>query len=77
MDAVLNLLKTLEVDQTVFIQFAIFLIAYFPIKYLIFQPYFEAYRERIRRTEGNQQDSHNFLAEANQLKEQFEENSRS
>tara|TARA_B100000749_G_scaffold122825_1_gene93894 strand:+ start:138738 stop:139181 length:444 start_codon:yes stop_codon:yes gene_type:complete len=76
MDSILNLLKTLELDSTIFIQFGIFLLAYLPIKLLVFKPYFEAYKERLRRTEGNQQDSESFLKEANELKEKLEVRTR-
>ena len=53
MRAVLDILISLGVNQTVFAQFVVFLVAFIFLKYFIFSPYLRAYEERRKRTVGS------------------------
>lgn len=52
MNAVLDILISLGINKTVFIQFGIFIISFLFLKIFIFSPYLKAYEERRRRTVG-------------------------
>ncbi len=53
MNAVLDILKALGVNETVFPQFIIFLVAFLFLKVFVFTPYMAAYEERRKRTVGS------------------------
>ena len=54
MHAVLEILRSLGVNETVFPQFGIFIISFLFLKIFIFSPYLAAYEERRKRTVGSQ-----------------------
>lgn len=53
MSAILDILVSLGVNKTVFIQIAVFLLAFSFLKYFVFNPYLAAYMERRERTVGH------------------------
>ena len=53
MGAVLDILIGLGINETVYAQFAIFILAFTFLKYFIFSPYLAAYEERRKRTVGS------------------------
>jgi F0F1-type ATP synthase membrane subunit b/b' len=54
MNQVLDILKSLGVNETVFPQFGIFIVSFLFLKIFIFSPYLAAYEERRKRTVGSQ-----------------------
>lgn len=68
----MELLTSLGVDETIAYQVVIFLVTYVAMTHILFKPYFVAYKERLDRTEGNQEASERFLVEAGELKEEYE-----
>lgn len=54
MNQVLDILKSLGVNETVYPQFAIFIVSFLFLKIFIFSPYLAAYEERRKRTVGSQ-----------------------
>ncbi|MCB9027181.1 MAG: ATP synthase F0 subunit B [Bdellovibrionaceae bacterium] len=48
------ILESIGLNQTIFIQFAIFFVTYIFVNLLVFKPYNKAYEERVKKTEGNQ-----------------------
>lgn len=54
MQAVLDILMSLGVNETVVPQFIIFIVAFLFLKIFIFSPYLAAYEERRKRTVGSQ-----------------------
>lgn len=81
MDAVLNILRSLGMDDTVYPQFVIFIVTFIFLNLLVFKPYLNAYLERRKRTVGSQDVAKEILAdiearEAQYSKEAKEINSR-
>lgn len=70
------LLQDLGINQTIYLQFVLFVMAYVPLHFLLFKPYFTAYSERINRTEGNQKTSERLLDEAQDLRVRYENKSK-
>jgi F-type H+-transporting ATPase subunit b len=68
----MELLIGLGVNQTFWFQFAAFLIAYLILHFVLFVPYFRAYEERIRKTEGQTDLAERYLAESQELQAQYE-----
>jgi F0F1-type ATP synthase membrane subunit b/b' len=54
MNQVIDVLNSLGVNETVFPQFAIFIVSFLFLKIFIFSPYLAAYEERRKRTVGSQ-----------------------
>ncbi len=54
MNQLLDILKSLGVNETVFPQFGIFIVSFLFLKIFIFSPYLAAYEERRKRTVGSQ-----------------------
>jgi F0F1-type ATP synthase membrane subunit b/b' len=71
MGAVLDILTGLGVNETVFAQFAIFIVAFLFLKYFIFSPYLAAYEERRRRTVGGSGVAKELQQEITSLEERF------
>ncbi len=76
MGAVLNILTGLGVNETVFAQFAIFIVAFVFLKYFIFSPYLAAYEERRRRTVGGSGVAKELQQEIDELEGQFSQEAR-
>lgn len=66
-----EILKNLGLDETLFFQFGIFLIAYLAMNFIVFRPYLKAYNERVRRTLGSREETQNLLQQVNQKKEEY------
>lgn len=71
MSQVIEILKSLGIDSSVYFQFAIFFIAYFVMSNVVFKPYLKAYNERQRRTVGGQAEAENLLKEAAEKEESY------
>lgn len=73
---IIGLLISLGVNSTFYQQFVLIAVTCIILHHFLFKPYYEAYSERIQRTEGNQQTSERVLVEAEELKNQFENKTR-
>lgn len=73
----MDIIKTLGIDSTVFIQFALFLVAYFSLTKLVFEPYLKILDERRKRTVGSQEDVQSFVTSTEELTSRFEVQARS
>lgn len=67
MSEIINILVSLGVNKTVFIQMGIFLLAFTFLKYFIFGPYLKAYIERRKRTVGHSDVAREMKAEIDAL----------
>jgi F-type H+-transporting ATPase subunit b len=67
----MDLLIQLGVNETLGIQLAVFLVAFVALKYLLFEPYYAAYKERQERTLGKTELAERFVAEARDLEEKY------
>lgn len=71
MSQVIEILKSLGVDTTVYYQFAIFFIAFFSMKTIVFKPYLDAHDERKKRTVGGEKEAVQLLAEAEEKENKY------
>lgn len=67
----MELLSALGVNQTVAIQFIIFVVVYFVLNKVLFTPYIAALEERRSRTEGQSEKAEQFMEEAKALHDQY------
>lgn len=67
----MELLTALGVNQTVSIQFALFIVVYFILNKVLFTPYLAALDERRSRTEGQSEKAEQFMEEAKSLQEKY------
>lgn len=72
----MELLTSLGVNQTLAVQFAIFLVTYVALKYFLFGPYYQAYHERNERTVGKTELAERFVAETRELEDKFASRAR-
>lgn len=77
MDIVLGILQSLGANETVWLQLVLFLVAYIFLSKVLFKPYLEAYIERKKRTEGNQQIAERVIAETQELEHVYQKKARS
>ncbi len=77
MDTVLGIFTSLGVNSTISIQFVIFVIAYVIVLNLVVKPYYNAYLERQKRTQGNQDLAETLTAQARELEASFQRKARS
>jgi|GEM_PF-3570346 len=71
MEMLLGLIDSLKLDNTVFIQFLIFLVGYSIIYYVLFKPYNEAAKIRYERTKGNEDSADKYDDEIEILKRKY------
>jgi F-type H+-transporting ATPase subunit b len=67
----MDLLTSLGVNSSLFIQFGLFLVVYVVLKHVLFEPYYAAYKERSERTVGKAELAERFVNETKALEEQF------
>ena len=72
----MELLKSLGINNTIIIQFFIFIIAYLILTRMVFMPYFKAYMERYNRTVGSEDDATKLIEETSGLEAEYEENAK-
>lgn len=72
----MEILTALGVDSTIGYQFAIFVVVYSCLYFLVFKPYFKAFEERKNRTVGNQEIAEKYLVEATELQSHYETEAR-
>lgn len=70
------ILESIGLDQTLFIQFAIFFVTYIFINQLVFKPYNKAFEERTKKTVGNQGLAEQALEETKVLELEYEQKAR-
>ena len=69
-------LEQLGINQTVLLQFCIFVFSLIALSQLAFAPYYRAHEERERRTRGGEDLAQEILKQATDLKAQFETRAR-
>jgi F-type H+-transporting ATPase subunit b len=70
------ILEQLGINQTAYVQFFIFLIAYITLSQVVFKPYMSAYEERERRTKGGEDLAQELIQQSVELKHQYEQKAR-
>jgi F0F1-type ATP synthase membrane subunit b/b' len=71
MNEVLKILISLGLNETVYAQFAIFILTFLFLKLLVFNPYLSAYLERRKRTVGSQDVAKEILADISAREAQY------
>jgi len=61
MSQVIEILTSLGINQTVFMQFGVFFVAYVAMSRIVFKPYLQKHNERLRRTVGGQEEAESLL----------------
>ena len=72
----MELLRGLGVDQTIGIQFVVFVATYLVLHFVLFKPYFMAFKERVEKTMGQTEQAERYIAEAQELQHQYETKAR-
>jgi F0F1-type ATP synthase membrane subunit b/b' len=72
----MDILKSLGVDGTLWIQLCCFLVSYIAISELVLKPYMAALREREQRTIGSEEAAARLIEEAEELHTDFEKKAR-
>jgi len=72
MDQLLQILSGIGVDETIWMQLAVFIVAYIILTQLVFKPYFSAFNERTEQTFGNQDQAQNLANQTQEMKSQYE-----
>ncbi len=72
----MELLASLGVNETVGLQFIIFICVYFVLSRMVFTPYYNAFVERTRRTVGNTDVAEKLLSDAKNLEQRYQEKAR-
>ncbi len=73
----MEMLDSLGLNHTAFLQFAIFSVTFFVMTFGLFTPYAKALAERQERTKGAAAASEELVTQTNELKQQFETKARS
>lgn len=71
MDMITGLIGSLKLNETLFIQFVVFLIGYSFLYFLLFKPYNKAAQERLDRTKGSEESADEFDEEIELLKRKY------
>lgn len=77
MSQVIEILKSLGIDDTVYFQFGIFFVAFISMKYIVFKPYLDAHDERIKRTVGGQEEAEQLLEKAAETEKAYAKKAKS
>ena len=72
----MDILNSLGVNSTLWIQLVCFLVSYAALTQLVLKPYLAAMHEREKRTVGNEEAAGRILEEANTLFSQYETRAR-
>ncbi len=72
----MDILNSLGIDKTVWIQLACFVVSYIFLSNFVFKPYLKAFHERERRTIGNEDLAARIIDEAHQLHGEYEKKAK-
>lgn len=73
----MEILRTLGVNSTLWIQLGCFLVSYLALTQLVLKPYMAALREREKRTVGNEETAVRMIEETTELHAEYEKKARS
>lgn len=72
----MELLKSLGVNSTLWIQLACFIVSYIAFTSLVLKPYMAALREREKRTVGNEETAVRLIEQTNSLHADYEKKAK-
>lgn len=77
MEAVINIIKSLGVNDTIWVQLGLFLVVFFALKTLVFKPFFEAHEGRHNATQGNEEAAEKIFTQTRELESLYQRKARS
>jgi F0F1-type ATP synthase membrane subunit b/b' len=72
MDALIGILQSLGVNNTVWVQIALFAVVVLFIKNFVFNPYMMAFEERLAQTTGSQDEAEKVIAATRELESNYQ-----
>lgn len=72
----MEILSTLGINSSIFIQFILFVLSFLILKSFIFKPYLMAFQQRDKQTEGTVSEAENILVETEDLKAEYEQKTK-
>jgi F0F1-type ATP synthase membrane subunit b/b' len=72
----MELLRSLGVNSTFWIQVGCFIVSFLSLTQLVFKPYLRAHHEREKRTVGNEETATRLIQEATDLHHQYEQRAK-
>ena len=72
----MEILSSLGVDSTFWIQLVCWIISYLALSQLVFKPYMRALHEREKRTFGNEEHAARLIQESHDLQGQYEQRAK-
>jgi F0F1-type ATP synthase membrane subunit b/b' len=76
MATITNIISALGINQTLWVQLALFLFAYLFLRYFVFQPYFRAFEDRQSKTTGNQEKAEQIFSQTRELEAMYQRKAR-
>jgi len=76
MEQIVGILRSLGINQTLFIQIPIFLTILLFLWLFVFKPYFQAYLSRQGQTTGNQDEADALIARTRELERTYQDKAR-
>lgn len=76
MDTVLGIFTSLGADKTIVIQLGIFLVVFLFVLNVAMKPYFKAFEERQKRTQGSEKQAEQLIAQSRELEAIFQRKAR-
>ena len=77
MDALLNIMKALGVNETLVVQLGIFLFTFVILRVFVFKPYYAAFDGRHKSTQGNEDQAQELHAQTQELESLYQRKARS
>jgi len=72
----MEILTALGINSTIWMQLLCFMVAYTAVSQLAFKPYMAAYKERLRRTSGQEHTAEQMLSQVQTLRSEYEHKAR-
>lgn len=76
METVLGIFTSLGANSTIVIQLGIFLVVFAFVLNVGFKPYFKAFEERQKRTQGNEKQAEQLVAQTRELEAMYQRKAR-
>ncbi len=77
MEAVTNIIKSLGVNDTIWIQLALFVFVFVILRTFVFKPFFKAHEGRHNATQGNEEAAEKMHAQTRELESLYQRKARS
>jgi F0F1-type ATP synthase membrane subunit b/b' len=76
METVLGIFTSLGANSTIVVQLGIFLVVFMFVLHVGAKPYFKAFEERQKRTQGNEKHAEQLVAQSRELEAMFQRKAR-